>query len=246
MQAKISALKDKFSTFQAQWEEDTRSRIDRDGSKLDGVKANMMKAVESVQTEIQRRAEANRALASMFDSQIDSIQDRMEALFTEKLDQLDLSLEGLGRRMAAVERDFAETRGRQIKDIDNRKASLSKEVSQCAAAYEQDKFDSKQSRDAFTKTLNDYEAQTSAALKAQAQRREQKYQQLRAELDSIKQQRDSGDDTIQTYLEQKVAVVEAQLEAETAQRSQADDDIMQALKHYTTCLQDALRIINQH
>ncbi|CAE7946234.1 unnamed protein product [Symbiodinium sp. KB8] len=253
-QAKISALKDKFSNFQAQWDEDTRhgqlpqtivdtSRLAQESH---SVRANMMKAVESVQTEVHRRAEANRAMASMFDAQVHAIQDRLEAVFTAKLDQLDSGLELLGNRMAAVERDFAETREKQIRDIDKRKALLSKDVFECVAAHQQEKADRKASCAACSKSLSEFEAQTSAALKAQAQRREQKYQNLRAELDNIKQQRDSGDDTITSYIDQKVAAVEASLQVETAQRSQANDDILQALRHYTTCLQDALRIINQH
>ncbi|CAE8605204.1 unnamed protein product, partial [Polarella glacialis] len=56
-QAKISALREKFAGFQSQWEEETRNRIDRDGSKLDGVKDSMSKLEGSLNGEIKRRVE---------------------------------------------------------------------------------------------------------------------------------------------------------------------------------------------
>ncbi|CAJ1408396.1 unnamed protein product [Effrenium voratum] len=246
MQAKISSLREKFSSFQSQWEEDTRSRIDRDSSKLAGVKEGMMKVVQSVQSEIREREEANKALGTMFESQVQAIEDRLEAVFMEKLDRLGSSVATLGERMAQVEHDFADTREKQMQEAVLRNQRLAQEVANSVSAQEKETAERKVREDSLAKQLSDYEVQTRAALKAQAQLREQKYQALRAQLDSLKQQRETGDDEINSYAADKVVGIKAMLAAEARARAQADDDIMQALKHYTTCLQDALRIINQH
>merc|ERR1712007_365120 len=113
-------------------------------------------------------------------------------------------------------------------------------------AFENEKVDRRERELAISKKLGDHEAKTQAALEGQSAHREQKYQSLRGELEEIKRARDKGDDKFQTFILEEVAAVKNGLVAESHAREQADDDIVQALNHYTKCLQDALRIINHH
>lgn len=245
-QAKISALREKFASFQNQWEEETRSRIDRDGGKLDSVKESMVKLEQSLNGEVKRRVEANKALQSMFESQISSIQERLESIFMDRLDKLQMGVDSLGDRMTMVERDFALTREQYIQDIEDKNAVVAKDTNGMQNAFENEKIDRKERELAISKKLADHEAKTQAALEGQSGHREQKYQALRAELDGIKRHREKGDDKFKSFILEEVAVVKNGLVAESHAREQADDDIVQALNHYTKCLQDALRIINQH
>eukprot|EP00931_Biecheleriopsis_adriatica_P075060 TRINITY_DN49006_c0_g1_i1.p1 TRINITY_DN49006_c0_g1~~TRINITY_DN49006_c0_g1_i1.p1 ORF type:complete len:259 (+),score=72.73 TRINITY_DN49006_c0_g1_i1:107-883(+) len=245
-QAKISALREKFSGFQSQWEEETRTRIDRDGSKLDGVKESMTKIEHTLNSEVKRRIEANKALTSMFESQIGSMQGRLEDIFMERLDKLQAGVDSLSSRMTDVEDDFARTRADYVQDIEDKNAVVAKDTNGMQNAFENEKIDRKERELAISKKLKDHEARTQAALDAQSQAREQKYHNLRGELDSIKQHRERGDDKFQTFILEEVAVVKNGLMTESHAREQADDDIVQALNHYTKCLQDALRIMNSH
>mmetsp|Transcript_61719 Transcript_61719/g.135200 ORF Transcript_61719/g.135200 Transcript_61719/m.135200 type:complete len:266 (+) Transcript_61719:34-831(+) len=244
-QAKTFA-RENFSNCQVQLEEEMRDRLDRSGSKLDGVRDSMEKVVQAVQSEIKERQEANKALGVMFESQVQSIQDRLDAVFMKKLDHLDSSVAMLGQRMSAVEREFSLTREKHMQDISRRNHRLTEEVENCKSNLKREKEERKQRADEFAKQLSECEAQTRALIATQAQQREQKYQSLRARLDGLKQRSETGDDQIYSYLEEKVVGIKAMLAAEKTARTQADDDIMQALKHYTNCLQDALRTINQH
>merc|ERR1711918_72552 len=108
------------------------------------------------------------------------------------------------------------------------------------------KIDRKERELAISRKLGEHETRTQAAFETQRASREQKYSSLRSELDQIKRSREKGDDKFQTFILEEVAAVKNGLTAEGQQREQADDDIVQALNHYTKCLQDALRIINQH
>eukprot|EP00928_Gymnodinium_smaydae_P064896 TRINITY_DN4812_c0_g1_i3.p2 TRINITY_DN4812_c0_g1~~TRINITY_DN4812_c0_g1_i3.p2 ORF type:complete len:329 (-),score=85.88 TRINITY_DN4812_c0_g1_i3:1105-1965(-) len=245
-QAKISALREKFAGFQTQWEVETRSRIDRDGSRLDGVKESMAKLEQTLNSEIKRRVEANKAMQAMFESQIASIQDRLEAIFVDRLDKLQYSVDALNDRMSTVEREFTLTREQYIQDIEDKNAVVAKDTNGMQNAFENEKIDRRERELAISKKLGDHEARTQSALEAQGLKREQKYQMLRGELEDIKRVRDKGDDKFQTFILEEVAAVKNGLVAESHAREQADDDIVQALNHYTKCLQDALRIINQH
>mmetsp|Transcript_62710 Transcript_62710/g.176855 ORF Transcript_62710/g.176855 Transcript_62710/m.176855 type:complete len:269 (-) Transcript_62710:101-907(-) len=245
-QAKIGALREKFSGFQNAWEQETKSRIDRDESKLDSVKESMMKLEQTLNSEIKRRVEANKALQSMFESQIMSIQDRLEAIFIDRLEKLQLSVDSLSDRMTTVERDFTLTREQYIQDIEDKNAVVAKDTNGMQNAFENEKIDRKERELTISKKLGDHEMRTQTQLEAQNNNRDQKYQSLRGELEEIKRVREKGDDKFQTFILEEVAAVKNGLVAESHAREQADDDIVQALNHYTKCLQDALRIINQH
>lgn len=245
-QAKIGALREKFAGFQNQWEMETKHRIDRDSTKLDGVRDSMMKLESTLNSEIKRRVEANKALQAMFESQIASIQGRLEAIFVDRLDKLQLNVDTLSDRMGSVEREFTHTRERYIQDIEDKNAVVAKDTNGMQNAFENEKIDRKERELAISKKLGDHEGRTHAALEAQASAREGKYQTLRGELEEIKRIREKGDDKFQTFILEEVAAVKNGLVAESHSREQADDDIVQALNHYTKCLQDALRIINQH
>ncbi|CAE8630113.1 unnamed protein product, partial [Polarella glacialis] len=220
VRAKISALREKFAGFQSQWEEETRNRIDRDGSKLDGVKDSMSKLEGSLNGEIKRRVEANKALQSMFEVQITSIQDRLEGIFTDRLDRLQEGVDSLADRMSMVEQDFSLTREQYIQDIEDKNAVVAKDTNGMQNAFENEKIDRKERELAISRKLGDHEARTSAALEGQAQFREQKYQGLRSELDNIKRNRATGDDKFQTFILEEVAVMKNSLVAESHAREQ--------------------------
>jgi len=245
-QAKISALREKFANFHNQWENETKHRMTRESGKLDDTKDSMAKLEQTLNSEIKRRVEANKALQSLFEHQIQSIQDRLEAIFIDRLEKLQVSVDSLSDRMTAVERDFTLTREQYIQDIEDKNAVVAKDVNGMQNAFENEKIDRKERELAISKKLSEHETRTQAAFDAQEAMREQKYSSIRQELDQIKLVRERGDDKFQTFILEEVAVVKNGLVAESQAREQADDDIVQALNHYTKCLQDALRIINQN
>merc|ERR1712083_37479 len=182
----------------------------------------------------------------MFESQVASIQDRLEGIFIDRLDALQNNVDSVSDRMSTVERDFTLTREQYIQDIEDKNAVVAKDTNGMQNAFENEKIDRKERELAISKKLGDHEAGTHAALEALGGSREQKYQSLRGELEDVKRVREKGDDKFQTFILEEVAAVKNGLVAESHAWEQADDDIVQALNHYTKCLQDALRIINQH
>jgi len=244
-QAKIGALHDKFSGFQNQWEVETKHRMDREEGKLVGVKDSMVKLEQTLNSEIKRRVEANKALQGMFEGQIESIEQRLEAIFVDRLDKLQVCVDGMSDRMSVVERDFTMTREQYIQDIEEKNAIVAKDVNMIQNSFENEKVDRKEREFAISKKLGDHETRTQSAFESLGSSREQKYQSLREELEETKKFREKGDDKFQTFILEEIASVKNGLVAESHSREQADDDIVQALNHYTKGLQDALRIINQ-
>merc|ERR1719301_112132 len=204
-----------------------------------------MKLGKTLNSEIKRRVEANKALQGMFESQIATVQDKLEAIFVERLDQLQASVDSLNDRMGIVERDFSMEREKYIRDIEDKNAMVAKDVNNLQNAFENEKVDRKERELRITKKLGDHETRTQGKFEQEQNAREQKYQSLREELEESKRMREKGDEKFQTFILEEVAALKNGLVMESQAREQADDDIVQALNHYTKALQDALRIVNQ-
>mmetsp|Transcript_9001 Transcript_9001/g.16255 ORF Transcript_9001/g.16255 Transcript_9001/m.16255 type:complete len:264 (-) Transcript_9001:64-855(-) len=242
-QAKIGALRDRFDNFQNQWAQHAKDRIDLEENKLIGIKDSMGKLEQTLNSEIKRRVEANKALQGLFETQIQSVQSRLEEVFLERLDRLQGSVDALSDRIGTMEREFATTREQYIQDIEDKNAGVAKDLNSIQNAFENEKVDRQEREHAIVKKISDHETRTQSAFEASAQNREQKYQQLRGELEVLKRK---GDVKFQTFILEEIAAVKQGLTTESTAREEADDDIVQALNHYTKALQDALRIVNQH
>merc|ERR550514_936267 len=239
-QAKLGALQERFHGFEEQMEMETKHRKDNEVEKLSSIRDAMMKLEKTLNSEIKRRVEANKALQGMFESQIATVQDKLEAIFVERLDQLQASVDSLNDRMGIVERDFSMEREKYIRDIEDKNAMVAKDVNNLQNAFENEKVDRKEREFLIAKKLGDHETRTQGKFE-----QEQKYQSLREELEESKRMREKGDEKFQTFILEEVAALKNGLVMESQAREQADDDIVQALNHYTKALQDALRIVNQ-
>lgn len=244
-QAKLDALQDRFNGFERQMETDKKQRREADDNKVSIVRDSMSKLEKTLNSEIKRRVEANKALQNMFENQIATVQDKLEAVFCERLDQLQSAVDSLNDRMGIVERDFTMEREKYVRNIEEKNSMVAKEVNALQNAFENEKA-ARQEREAnIAKRIGDHEYRTEGRFEQERIAREQKYSQIREELDDAKRTRERGDEKFQTFILEEVATLKNGLVLESQTREQADDDIVQALNHYTKALQDALRIVNQ-
>eukprot|EP00397_Hematodinium_sp_SG-2012_P040999 GEMP01045058.1.p1 GENE.GEMP01045058.1~~GEMP01045058.1.p1 ORF type:complete len:164 (+),score=40.46 GEMP01045058.1:235-726(+) len=132
-QAKLGALQDRFNGFERQMESETKQRRDTDENKVSMVRDSMTKLEKTLNSEIKRRVEANKALQAMFESQIATVQDKLEAVFCERLDQLQSSVDSLNDRMSLVERDFTMEREKYVRNIEKKRdgGKRSQRVAKC-------------------------------------------------------------------------------------------------------------------
>jgi len=238
-------LQQRFTGFEREMEMETRSRKTTDESKLGTIKDDMSKLERTLNSEIKRRVEANKALQGMFESQIATVQDKLEAVFVERLDRLQSRVDSLNDRMGVVEKDFSQSREKYIRDIEDKNQMVAKDVASLQGTFRQEKVDRKEREQATALKLRDHAARTQAKFEEEEKIREAKYQALREELEESKRLRERGDDKFQAFILEEVAALKNGLVVETQTREQADDDIVNSLNHYTHVLQDALRVVNR-
>lgn len=244
-QQKLGMLQQRFNGFEREMEMETRSRKTSDESQLGTIKDDMSKLERTLNSEIKRRVEANKALQGMFESQIATVQDKLEAVFVERLDRLQARVDSLNDRMGVVEKDFSQSREKYIRDIEDKNQMVAKDVASLQVTFRQEKVDRKEREQATALKLRDHASRTAAKFEEEEKIRDKRYEALREELEESKRLRERGDDKFQAFILEEVAALKNGLVVETQTREHADDDIVNSLHHYTHVLQDALRVVNR-
>lgn len=241
--SKLAAVSGRFSGFERQMEVECKARKDVEEAEYSKLKDNITRLEKTLNSEIKRRVEANKALQGMFEAQMATVQDKLEAGLMERLDQLQEAVGSLNERVDTVERDFSQTREQYIRDIEDKSSMVAKDASQLQQSFQNERADRKERETLIVARLRDLDARTTDRLAAETKALDQAYTELREELEvAVK---DDGDKRFQDYILEEMAALKHGLVVETQMREQADDDIADALKHYTKSIQDALRVVNQ-
>mmetsp|Transcript_76269 Transcript_76269/g.215866 ORF Transcript_76269/g.215866 Transcript_76269/m.215866 type:complete len:243 (+) Transcript_76269:106-834(+) len=239
---KLAALTEKFSGFERQMEMETKARRDVEDSQTNSLRDNIARLEKTLNAEIKRRVEANKALQGMFEAQMATVQDKLEAGLLDRLDQLHTTVGSLNERVDGVEREFSQAREQYIRDIEDKSTMVAKDASGLQSAFQNERADRKEREMLIVAKLRDLDARTAERLASEQTAIDKTYSELRDELDLAV--RDDGDKRFQDYILEEMAALKNGLVVETQMREQHDDDIVNALNHYTKAIQDALRVVN--
>ena len=203
-----------------------------------------MKLDKTLNAEIKRRVEANKALQEMFESQIMSMQEKLENGFDEKLEKMEEAVSGISDRLALIERDFAIERDRYVRDIEDKNALVARDVNALQQDFENERVIRAEKEAMIIKRLADLEVKTDEKLDSSKISTDNKLLGVRADMEEIHRMNMNGEDKFEHFVLEELASLKNSVIIETQTRESADDDLVNALNHYTKALQDALRIIN--
>lgn len=245
VESSVGPLVERFSGLERQMEAEVKTRRGNADHALGSIKDTMARLQLTLDAEIQRREEANTKVQTFFDSTVISMKDKLQDVFMERFDQVHSTVESLNDRMAEIEKGFSRSRGRYIKDAEDRSTMTGKEVDalRCAMRYE---FENRREREAeIAVRLREAEESTAKKLVSGEQMCNQKFEHLHEALQESRLCREAGDRRFQACVIEEVSSLKDNLVRESQAREQADDDIVLALNHYTKELQRALRVVNQ-
>ncbi|CAE8634770.1 unnamed protein product [Polarella glacialis] len=246
---KLGVSKERFDGFGMLLDKDSKARKDADDSMANVLKETVVRLEKTLNAEIKRRVESNKALQGMFEAQMATMQDKLEAGLLGRLDQLHGALGSLNDRVDCVEKDFSLTREQYVRDIEDRSAMVTKDAAALQSAFLNERAERKERETLIIAKLRDLELRTVERLASDEADAEEKYKELHDDLKVAvpkeEDMDDGGDKPFQDYILEEMAGLKNGLVVETQTREQADDDIVSALNHYTKAIQDALRVVNQ-
>eukprot|EP00929_Paragymnodinium_shiwhaense_P023708 TRINITY_DN14785_c0_g1_i4.p1 TRINITY_DN14785_c0_g1~~TRINITY_DN14785_c0_g1_i4.p1 ORF type:complete len:261 (+),score=94.21 TRINITY_DN14785_c0_g1_i4:181-963(+) len=241
--AKLAQLNDRFQGFERQLEQEVKSKKDIEDTQINAIRDNITRLEKTLNSEIRRRVEANKALQAMFDAQMATVQDKLEAGLLDRIDNLQVSIVSMNDRMDAVEKYFSQSREQYVKDIDEKSQLIAKDAQLLEQVFQGERKDRREREAGILAKLKDLDGAMEARIDDAQKQIETMHGELHSDLDSA--MREDSDKRFQDYLLEELAALKNGLVLEGQQREQADDEIVQALNHYTQAIQQALRVVNQ-
>jgi len=235
-------LQEKFSGFERQMEMETKARMENEENITNSLTDTVARLEKTLNAEIKRRVEANKALQGMFEAQMATVQDKLEAGLMDRLDALNSAVGSLNDRVDSVDKDFSQAREQYIIDIEDKSSMVAKDAANLQASFQNERADRKEREMLVVAKLQDLDKRTTDRLEAEKEATATTYRALKEELQLAA--RDDGDKRFQDYILEEMAALKNGLVVESQMRERADDDIVSALNHYTKAIQDALRVVN--
>merc|ERR1712151_824497 len=120
-------------------EMESKGRKDQEETQLNSLRDNIARLEKTLNSEIKKRVEANKALQGMFEAQMATVQDKLEAGLLDRLDQLHSAVGSLNDRVDAVEKDFSQAREQYICDIEDKSAMVAKDAANLQQAFQNER-----------------------------------------------------------------------------------------------------------
>merc|ERR1719220_3457740 len=115
---------------------DMKARREAEELHANGLRDNIARLEKTLNAEIKRRVEANKALQGMFEAQMATVQDKLEAGLLDRLDQLHAAVGSLNDRVDCVEKDFSQAREQYIRDIEDKSAMVAKDCASLQTSFQ--------------------------------------------------------------------------------------------------------------
>lgn len=222
---------------------EAKNRADKEDNEINRIRENITRLEGTLDSEVQRRGEANKALQGMFEAQMATVQDKLEAGLLDRLESLHVAVDALHERVDAVDSDFIEARESYLKDIDDKSAMVSKDVSALQLAFTNERADRKERETLIVAKLRDVEERIAERFTQELNVLEDQQKELREELEVALHE--DNDKRFQDHILEEMAALKTGLVVESQTRESADDSIVSALNHYTQAIQEALRVVTQ-
>merc|ERR1712032_899564 len=135
-------------------------RKESDETMVNNLRDNIARLEKTLNSEIKRRVEANKALQGMFEAQMATVQDKLEAGLLDRLDGLHVAVASLNDRVDAVEKDFSQAREQYIRDIEDKSSMVAKDAASLQTAFQNERADRKEREMLVVAKLRDLDSRT--------------------------------------------------------------------------------------
>jgi len=243
---KLDALHDRFQGLERQVDSDIKAWRDAEDSTVDAMKDAVRRLEQTMDSEVSRRQEAHKSLQSSFEAQVATVQDKLQAVFLDRFEQVATAIDSLGDRMSDVEKEFSQSRDRYIKESQDSAALAKQALANLQNNFVQD-VDARKERERIVHMkVDDLQANTAEKTKQELQIYEQRFHRFQADMQESHRVREVAHGRFQETTMTELEAVKQGAVKEAKVRAQADDDIVNALNQYTGQMQEAMRSVSLH
>ncbi|KAF6256136.1 striated microtubule associated system I fiber component [Scenedesmus sp. NREL 46B-D3] len=241
--AKLEHVAERFSAFYTDLEQEKQQRKIEESSRHQSMAESITKLEKGFEAEVKRRTESDRQLQTHFDSEIKSLQDKLNASYAELSGAFKASLEGLTRTVQDLHAIIKEEREQRRADIEHLASSLVNKVNECVGAIDEERVARVEMETKTVRQVGQDLLRLQERLEAEKSTRDGDVNQLRAEIHEVLGNMNISDEKFQAVVLDEIAALKNAVAAEREERVAEDDEIVAAVNDYTRALQDGLRIL---
>ncbi|KAJ1611665.1 sf-assemblin [Cryptosporidium canis] len=240
---KLGQIQGQLLGLEKQLRNDTRQKREYEESRLQVLKENTMKLKKAIETENQQRNEAQSNMKRNFEEQISSIQQRLEDVFSGKLDQLSIACQSLDERLSIIEKEMVSDKSQIVEEFEHKHQSLVNEVMNAKSIAEREYNIAEEKEEQIKLFLKELESHVEEEINREVNNKEIVLNSINDSFNQLKEKIEKTQDKFQNFVLEEIAHIKNDIAKESQNREAADDDIVQALNQYTKALQDVLKII---
>lgn len=240
---KLGQIQGQLLGLEKQLRNDTRQKREYEESRLQVLKENTMKLKKAIETENQQRNEIQSNMKRNFEEQISSIQQRLEEVFSGKLDQLSIACQSLDERLSVIEKEMVSDKSQIVEEFEHKHQSLVNEIMNAKSIAEREYNIVEEKEEQIKLFLKELENHVEEEISREVNNKEIVLSSINDSFNQLKDKIEKTQDKFQNFVLEEIAHIKNDIAKESQNREAADDDIVQALNQYTKALQDVLKII---
>jgi len=241
---KLASIIDGFSHLDLEVKMGTQQRREKDESRLQELRASVIKIDKALSAEIKRGLERNKALEKWAEEQLAATASSFAARLEERTQEAQERLGVLRNRVDSLEDFFAREKDQALGMVEERGAALTQSLAELQEGVDGERRDRLEREGRLLRNLGEHEQEVALRFEQERTSREAKLGELKQNLEEFVRARKKVDDRFQAFVSEELGALKGGLAREAAARAREDDEIVEALGRYTSKLQYSLKIVN--
>lgn len=241
---KLASIIDNFSHLDLEVKMGTQQRREKDESRLQELRASVLKIDKALSAEIKRGLERNKLLEKWAEDQLAATANQFAARLEERTQEAQDRLGVLQSRVDSLEEYFTREKEQALSLVEERGSALSQTLVELQEGMDAERRDRLEREGRMLRLLGDQEEGVALRFEQERTSREAKIVEVRQSLDEFVRARKKVDDRFQAFVTEELGALKGELAREAAARAREDDEIIEALGRYTNKLQHSLKIVN--
>jgi hypothetical protein len=241
--SKLRKMANRFEGFEEELTLAKQMRLDENEKRLQHLQKQIDDTKSSIALEAQNRSMSMNALQSWLSDRIDKWTINVETPILEKIRAVNASIDAVNKRMAELEAEHQTDRIEFPKLIDARCNELLVEIRDMKHLMEQNVKEREEKEQKIMVKIQNNDDKVLAMFQAEKALTEKKLMALNQDIGTEVHTRRKGYDTIKQNMFDANVELKASLEKETQERERAYEEVLQAVAHYSSALQDGVKIV---
>jgi len=240
---KLTSLADSFQGLEQTIAQKKKKRRDDEEKRITDVKGDLVKIDQEIKCEVKRRAETVNALETLLTDKIVTVKHDIETPFQNKFEQVLIKIAELNKTMDKLGEAITEANRNFPKLVEERTSEMTQQISEFKERFHSDRNTQSEKMEIIEKIIQEQEHRLNHSLQAERVARTQKNDELIKNIDQEAKIRKKTCTTLHEHLKDKCSVITKSIGDCEIKREKTMEDLTQAFVHYTSALQDGVKIL---